>query len=174
MAVGDHGKGFMNLIDKTYIIAEIGVNHNGCLDEAIDLVYKSMSCGVNAVKFQKRHLPSLYSEQTLLDSNNSEWNFEYLIPQLEKLELSLDDYHAINKLCKSLDLDSIITPMDEHSVEDISNLNLSAVKIASADLVNIPLIKKCRNLNLPFLISTGLWEDSTIRKCASIFRKLKI
>ena len=94
--------------NETYIISEIGINHNGSLDTALQLIYKSVEAGVNAVKFQKRNLQDIYSSRILNDSNSAEWNFEYLIPLLQELELSEDDYHVINTTCKTLGVDLII------------------------------------------------------------------
>ena len=79
-------------MNKTYIIAEIGINHNGDLNTALELIEKSKEAGVDAVKFQKRDLEKIYSESILKDFNSAEWNFEYLIPVLKEIELSKDDY----------------------------------------------------------------------------------
>ena len=155
---------------KTLIIAEIGINHNGRLDTALDLIYKSHEAGVDAVKFQKRNLKSAYSNLILKDSNSAEWNFDYLIPQLHQLELSNKDYYTIQDACKDLGLDLIVTPMDEDSAEFINTLDISAVKIASADMTNLNLIKKCASFNLPLIISTGMWSYSDIKKCVTFYK----
>ena len=86
-----------NNSQETYIISEIGINHNGSLDTALKLIYKSYEAGVDAVKFQKRNLKKIYSKRILKDSNSAEWNFEYLIPLLQELELSKEDYLVIKK-----------------------------------------------------------------------------
>ena len=157
-------------IDFTYIIAEIGINHNGSLKTAIALINAAKDTGVDAVKFQKRDLESIYSEEVLNDANNSEWSFEYLIPLLKEVELSEEDYKIIRKKCDELELDLIITPFDEVSAKFIAELGVSAYKIASADMTNIPLLKKCNDYNLPLLISTGMWKDEDIKKCADIYK----
>ena len=154
----------------TYVISEIGINHNGCLDTALKLIYKSAEAEVDAVKFQKRSLPDIYSESLLKDSNSAEWNFDYLLPQLEKLELSEDDYQIIKKTCEELNLDLIITPMDEASAAFVGRLGVSAIKISSADMTNLPLIKKCGSFKLPLIISTGMWEYQDIKKCVDFYK----
>ena len=159
---------------STYIISEIGINHNGSLDTALKLIYKSHEAGVDAVKFQKRNLKKIYSQHILEDSNSAEWNFEYLIPLLQELELSEKDYHIINNTCKKLNLDLIITPMDEDSAEFVSTLDISAFKIASADMTNLSLIKKCASYNKPILISTGMWSKGDIERCVEFYKKHKI
>lgn len=155
----------------TYIIAEIGVNHNGSIEEALTLIHRASEAKVDAVKFQKRDLEALYSSSILEDSNSAEWNFDYLIPMLKDLELSPSDYKRIEAECSKLDLDLIITPMDEKSAEFISTLNLAAIKISSADMTNLGLICKCASFKLPLIISTGMWEYEDIKSCSDFFKK---
>ena len=159
---------------STYVISEIGINHNGCIDTALKLIYKSHEAGVDAVKFQKRNLDSIYSSHILKDSNSAEWNFDYLIPLLQELELSKKEYHLIDNTCKELNLDLIVTPMDEDSAEFISTLNISAFKIASADMTNLSLIKKCALYNKPIIISTGMWSEKDIERCVEQYKQNNI
>ena len=157
-------------IKSTYIVAEIGINHNGSLDIAIELIKAAKEAGVDAVKFQKRDLESIYSKEVLDDANNSEWSFEYLIPLLKEVELTSDDYYKIRKICDELELDLIVTPFDEKSAKFLFELGISAFKIASADMTNIPLLKKCNDFKIPLIISTGMWSDEDISKCAEIYK----
>lgn len=154
-----------------YIIAEIGINHNGSLERALRLMKAAKAAGVDAVKFQKRSLQHIYSDKVLENSNNAEWNFEYLIPILKEFELSEDDYKIIRRECDQLGIDLIITPFDESSAEFCSQLGVSSFKISSADMTNIPLLKRCHSYGLPLIISTGMWSDEEIRKCVDIFKK---
>ena len=143
-------------MDKTYIISEIGVNHNGDLTTALKLIEDSKKAGADAVKFQKRDLDKIYSKSILKDYNSAEWNFEYLMPILKDVEFGTDDYTAINKKCEDLNIDLIVTPFDENSADFISTLNLSAIKIASADMTNLPLIEKCASFNLRAVVKSPL------------------
>ena len=161
-------------MDKTYIISEIGVNHNGDLNTALKLIEESKKAGVDAVKFQKRDLDKIYSKSILQDCNSAEWNFEYLIPILKSVEFGTEEYITINKKCKELNIDLIVTPFDENSAEFISTLDLSAIKIASADMTNLPLIEKCASFNLPLIISTGMWSHNDIKDCVKFYKKLGI
>lgn len=156
--------------ESTYIIAEIGVNHNGNFNEAIRLIDAAKEAGVDAVKFQKRDLKSIYSEKVLNDSNSEEWSFEYLIPLLKEVELSENDYLQIRSHCDRIEIDLIVTPFDEISADFVAKLGISAFKISSSDMTNINLIKKCNSYAKPLLISTGMWEESDIRKCAEIYK----
>ena len=112
----------------TYVICEIGINHNGSIDEALRLIDSAAKSGVDAVKFQKRNLSEIYSKSILDDSTSAEWNFDYLIPLLKDVELSDDDYGQIRKRCDELKLDLIVTPFDEVSAEFVANLGVTALK----------------------------------------------
>lgn len=155
---------------STYIISEIGINHNGSLHVALDLVNESKKAGADAVKFQKRDLNSIYSSMVLSDANSSEWNFEYLIPLLEEFELSAQDYKKIRKHCDALEIDLIITPFDQESAKLVADIGVSAYKIASADMTNIPLLQTCNSYDLPMIISVGMWTDKDISYCVDIFK----
>ena len=90
-------------MDKTYIISEIGVNHNGDLSTALKLIEDSKKAGADAVKFQKRDLDKIYSKSILNDANSQEWNFEYLMPILKNVEFGTDDYTIINVVSRKTD-----------------------------------------------------------------------
>jgi N-acetylneuraminate synthase len=158
---------------STYIVSEVGINHNGLLQTAIDLINASKNAGADAVKFQKRDLESIYSSLVLSDANNSEWNFEYLIPLLKEVELSKEDYAIIRNECDRLEIDLIVTPFDPVSAEFVADLGVSAFKISSADMTNIPLLRICNSYDLPMIISVGMWNDRDISGCVEIFKKEK-
>jgi sialic acid synthase SpsE len=153
----------------SYIIAEIGINHNGDVNEALKLIDASHAAGVDAVKFQKRSLDNLYTQQILDDPNSAEWTFEYLIPILQETELSHEDYYKIKERCELLGLELIITPFDQESADFCNTLGVDAFKIGSADMVNYTLIKKCFTFNKPVIISTGMWTEPEIRQAVSTY-----
>lgn len=155
----------------TYIICEVGINHNGSLDKALALIDAAKDAGVDAVKFQKRNLEHIYSEGVLNDSNSAEWSFDYIIPLLRECELSTDDYYIISKRCRELGLDLIVTPFDEASADFVATLDFAAIKIASADMTNLNLVRHCAALSQPLLISTGMWTQEDIKLCSDIFHK---
>ncbi len=157
-----------------YVISEIGINHNGSIKTAIELIEASKKAGVDAVKFQKRNLKKIYAERILKKSNSAEWNFDYLIPLLKEVELSKADYEIIKKKCEKLNLDLIVTPYDEESAEFVNKLGVVAFKISSSDMTNLNLIKKCSSFNLPLIISTGMWTENDIKKCTNFYKKNKI
>jgi N-acetylneuraminate synthase len=172
MKISDH----INNIKKTksyrdtYVIAEIGINHNGSLQTALELVDASHLAGADAVKFQKRNLRDLYTEKILDDPNSAEWTFEYLIPVLEETELTENDYLAIKDKCDSLDIDLIITPFDLDSAKFCDKLGLAAFKIGSADMVNYDLVEYCFSTGRPVIISTGMWTEQEIKDAVAKYR----
>jgi len=158
----------------TYIICEVGINHNGSLNKALAMIDAAKESGADAVKFQKRTLDRIYSEGVLNDSNSAEWSFDYLIPLLRECELTEDDYKVINRYCSERGLDLIVTPFDEASADFIATLDVAAVKISSADMTNLNLVRRCASICRPLIISTGMWPHETIKICTEIFRNVDI
>jgi len=159
---------------ETYIICEIGINHNGSLEKALALIDAANEAGVDAVKFQKRTLNQIYTNGVLDDSNSAEWSFDYLIPLLKECELSEQDYRIISDYCRERSLDLIITPFDQASADFVATLDIAAIKIASADMTNLDLVRHCAALCQPLLISTGMWTHDDISTCVESFRKMNM
>lgn len=153
--------------NHVYVIAEIGINHEGCLATALALIDAAKSAGVDAVKFQKRNLSSIYSASVIDDPNSQEWNIEYLIETLKRVELSEDDFVKIREHCMSAQLELIITPFDEISADFVNSQGVVAFKNASCNMLNFRLLDKMISKNLPILISTGMWSDEDIQRACS-------
>jgi sialic acid synthase SpsE/sugar phosphate isomerase/epimerase len=148
----------------TYIIAEAGINHNGSLETARVLVDAAVDAGADAVKFQKRDLPSLYPEDMLTHPEKYEQNFQYMLPLLQKVELSDDDYRKLRSYAAEKNIDFICTPFDIKSAELLYETGVHAFKISSADLTNYPLLEFISSKDLPVIISTGMSYKEEIRK----------
>lgn len=160
--------------NHVYIIAEIGINHNGYLKTALQLIDSAYDAGVDAVKFQKRNINNIYNKKTIDDPNSAEWNIEYLIKELKVNELTEEDYDIISDKCKCLNLDLIITPFDIESVDFILKYNVVAFKNASCNMTNYDLIDYMGKKNLPLLISTGMWTDKEIKDSIKYFKEKNI
>jgi sialic acid synthase SpsE/sugar phosphate isomerase/epimerase len=156
-----------------YVVAEIGINHNGCLDTALSLIEESAKAGVDAVKFQKRNIENLYTKKILEDHNSAEWQFEYLLPILEEVELSESDYRSIKDKCEELGLELIVTPFDIESCDFCDKIGIDAYKISSADMVNYDLIERCFSHNKPVIISTGMWTELEITNSVKKYNQIK-
>ena len=147
-----------------YIIAEIGINHNGSVDLAKDLVYHAAKSGANAVKFQVRDLEATYNASILEDSLKAEQGTQYLLEELRKASLSLSDYTMLKNFSEKLGLEFLATPFDFPSVDFISNLDVSAFKVGSPDFTNIPLIRKIAKTGKPVILSTGMSSEIEIQR----------
>ena len=156
--IGDH---IIGHDCPTYIIAEIGINHNGNLRIAEKLIDVAAEAKVNAIKLQKRHLPSLYKADLLETTEKYEQNFQYMIPILKAVELADDDIMRLKEICDTKGLEFLCTPFDVPSVDFLSRLGVNAFKIASADLNNVELVEYVANLSKPIIVSTGMsyWEE---------------
>lgn len=140
----------------TYVIAEIGVNHNGILDLAIELIDAAVDAGVDAVKFQKRRLEKLYPQKFLDNANVGEKNLNYLLPILQQVELSDSDFNRIVAYCKQKDVTFMSSAFDEESADFIESLGVPAFKVASADMINLPLLDHLVTKKKPIIVSTGM------------------
>lgn len=139
-----------------YIIAEIGVNHNGILQLAFELIDKAVDAGVDAVKFQKRRLDKLYPKKMLDDVNVGEKNMAYLLPILQRVELTDDDYYRLHVYCQKKGVTFMSSPFDPDSADFLLELGVPAFKVASADMINFPLIDHLTKLGKPLILSTGM------------------
>ena len=142
--------------EPCFVIAEAGINHNGSLDIALQLVDQAVEAGADAVKFQKRNLTSLYPQELLDDPNSAEWAFQYLLPILKQSELSDEDFRQVKAYCDQRGIRFMCTPWDEESLVFLEELDLDVYKVASADLINLPLLEKLVETGKPLILSTGM------------------
>ncbi len=150
-----------------YIVAEIGINHNGSLDIAKELIDAAVSSGCDAVKFQKRTVEVVYSEEEL--SRPRENPFGKTNGDLKKgLELGLDEYSAINKYCAEKGIVWFASCWDEKSVDFIEQFNPPCYKIASASLTDDNLLRYHRNFRKPIILSTGMSSMQEIEHAISV------
>ncbi len=140
----------------TFIIAEIGVNHNGILEYAFELIDASVRAGADAVKFQKRTLKDLYPQKYLDDSNVGEKNLNYLLPILQRVELSEQDYYRLVGYCEKKGITFMCSAFDRESADFVDKLGVPAFKVASADMINLPLIDYLIDKGKPIIVSTGM------------------
>lgn len=140
----------------TYIIAEIGVNHNGFLDLAIKLIDVAIDAGADAVKFQKRDLNELYAKKYLENANAGEKTLRYLLPILQQVELPDEAYYDIVDYCKKQKITFLCSAFDTKSADFLDSLGVPAYKVASADLTNLPLLDHLVKKGKPLILSTGM------------------
>lgn len=142
--------------DKAFVIAEIGSNHCGSVDTAIELIQSAKYCGADAVKLQKRNNKTLFTKElyNLPYDNKNSYGKTYG-EHREYLEFGKKEYHILQDFCKEIDINFFATPFDFESVDFLSEFNLPAFKVASADLFHIPLLKYIAKLGKPIVLSTG-------------------
>ena len=141
----------------TYIIAEVGSNHNGCRLEARNLIRTASEAGVNAVKFQMFKAETLYSKNTKDFDKYS--NVYSLIKSLETYD---DFFKSCKNMCDEYEVDFLVSPFDERAVDFLVDLNVSSIKIASFEFTDARLVSYIANKGLPIIASTGLASHDDI------------
>lgn len=159
---------------NTYIIGEIGLCHNGNIDIAHELIDKSFEAGINAVKFQKRTVDILATND-VLDQKDDRFPFlgSTYREIRENLEFSKAQYNELKNHSKDLGLDFIVTPFDKIALEFILDIGVDAVKLASHSLTNLPFLREVAEVDLPIIFSTGMSTFRDIDTALEIFKKQK-
>jgi N-acetylneuraminate synthase len=143
---------------KVFIIAEAGVNHNGNLDLAFQLVDKAVEIGADCVKFQTFKTENIVTKTSpkanyqMLVTDKTESQFE----MLKKLELQKDDFRKIKDYCTSKGIQFLSTPYNPEDADLLSDLGVEAFKIASGQLVELPFLKHVARFGKQMIISTGM------------------
>ena len=158
------------MIKKPYLIAEIGINHNGDLKLAKKLIKNAKDCGFDSVKFQKRTIETVYDKKTLELPRQSPWGSTTKDQKLG-LEFEKSDYDEIDKYCKELKLDWFASAWDIESLVFLENYNLKYHKIASAMIVDLNFLNEVAKRKKHTFISTGMSTKQDIDNAVNIFRK---
>ena len=145
-----------------FIIAEIGVNHDGSLGRALDLIRAAKEAGADAVKFQKRNIEAIYTGETLKNIGLKEHGIQYAVDTQKKVELGEEDFGQIIKLCDELGITFFCTPFDEPSVDFLERLSVPFYKIGSPDFTNLFLLEKIAATGKPVIISCGMADLSEV------------
>jgi N-acetylneuraminate synthase len=156
----------------TFIVAEIGINHNGSLDIAKKLIDIAVSSGCDAVKFQKRTVEKIYAKEVLDSPRNSPWG-ETTREQKLGLEFSMKDYKKINDYCKKKKIQWYLSCWDIDSQIQMRKFKTKYNKVASAMLIHEKLLNVIAEEKKYTFISTGMSTMKEIEKAVKIFRKHK-
>ncbi len=154
---------------SVFIISEIGINHNGDIDIAKKMIKLSKEIGVNAVKFQKRDINLVYSQEQLVKFRESPWGTTER-EQKEGLEFDQKEYEIINDYCKELKLEWLASAWDKNSINFLNQFNLRIQKVPSALIVDEDYLKQIAKNKKYTYISTGMCEMNHIEKCVEIFK----
>ncbi|KZX49241.1 N-acetylneuraminate synthase family protein [Haloarcula hispanica] len=150
--------------DGVYFIAEAGVNHNGDLEMAEELVDVAAEAGADAVKFQTFCADRLVTSNAETveyqqDSDISGTQYE----MLSQYELDHADHERLREHCENRGITFLSTPFDPESAEMLADLGVPAIKVGSGELNNLPLLKHIAGLSVPMIISTGMGTMQEVR-----------
>lgn len=157
-------------MNKVFIIAEAGVNHNGSIDLAKKLIDVASESGVDAVKFQTFKAENLvsknaqkaeYQKQTT-DKNESQFDM------IKKLELDVDTHKELMLYCKTKNIIFLSTPFDHDSIDLLSDLGLEIFKIPSGEITNLPYLRHIGRLNKKVILSTGMADIGEIEDALDV------
>ena len=150
-----------------YIIAEIGINHNGSLDIAKELIDAAVLSGCDAVKFQKRTIDVVYTQEEL--ARQRENPFGPTNGDLKRgLEFGYNEYAEIDRYCKEKDIAWFASCWDEGAVDFIAQFDTPCSKISSASLTNDNLLGYHRKYGKPIILSTGMSDLALIKNAVSV------
>ena len=168
----------MNILDfnvggkNVFVIAEIGNNHNGSFDRAIEMIDAASDAGADCVKFQMRNMSSVYRKRSL-SKQGEDLGTEYVLDLLDRFELTQKEHQNIAKYCSKKGVLYMCTPWDSNSIEILEGFNVPAYKVASADLTNLPLIDKLVSTNKPIILSTGMSSVEEIQITTNFLNERK-
>ena len=158
--------------NKVFVIAEIGINHNGDLSLAKTLIDEASKAGFDAVKFQKRDIELVYTPEDLDQPRESPFGTTNR-EQKNGLEFNKDQYDAIDQYCKDVGIEWFASAWDLNSQEFLTKYNLKYNKVASPMLRVYPLLEKIAEEGKYTFISTGMSSLEEVEKAVNIFRVKK-
>lgn len=159
--------------DRTFIIAEIGNNHNGDFEKAKLMIDKAVEMGADCAKFQMRQIKEVYRSKSL-DKSGEDLGTEYIIDLLSKFELTIEQQKKLSEYCRSKGILYMCTPWDKTSVDILESFNVPAYKVASADLTNLPLLDKLAKTKKPLILSTGMSTTEEIKLTVDFLNKRNV
>ncbi|MCB0521406.1 MAG: N-acetylneuraminate synthase family protein [Lewinellaceae bacterium] len=146
----------------TYIIAEIGINHNGSLDIAKQLIQEAATAGCDAVKFQKRTPVLCVPREQWHQKRDTPWGRITYMQYRHKVEFGYEEFAEIDSYCKELGIDWFASCWDEPSVDFIEKFDPPVYKAASASLTDHALLAKMKSTGKPLMLSTGMSQVEEI------------
>ena len=161
-------------IDRVLIIAEAGVNHNGSIEIAKQMVDKAVDAGVDIIKFQtfkSEKLVSKAARQAEYQQRNIGKQGEGQLEMLKKLELSKQDHEELIAYCNKKGIRFFSTAFDMESIDYLHSLNMGLWKIPSGEITNYPYLRKIASYGEPIILSTGMCELSDIKAAVNVINE---
>lgn len=156
----------------TFIIAEIGNNHNGSLELAKQLVDLAIEAEVDCVKFQLRSMKSLYNNAGNANDSSEDLGSQYTLDLLSRFQLSTGNMLQIFDYCKNKGILPLCTPWDIDSLSILEEYGMPGYKVASADLTNHDLLRALAKTGKPLICSTGMSTENEIIESARLLQRL--
>lgn len=157
---------------RTFVIAEVGNNHNGEFELAKKTIQAAKDAGADAVKFQKREVSEVFAKElTEMSYDNPRSLAPTYGEHRRKLELSRDELLALKEFAEELGLVFFVTPFDKTSADLLESIGVHAYKVASFDVTNIPLLEHIARKQKPILLSTGMATMAEIDAAVSTILK---
>ena len=156
---------------KTFIIAEIGINHNGDLDTAKRLIDISAAAGCDAVKFQKRNPDVCVPEHQKSVMKDTPWGRMSYLDYKKKIEFGHDEYDEIDYHCGQKGISWSASPWDSDSLNFLKEYDIPFIKIASASLTNHGLLVKACMTGKKIIISTGMSSENEIDSAVRVIQE---
>src|SRR5215216_885586 len=148
---------------SAYVIAEIGINHNGDLGIAKQMIDAAVHAGADAVKFQKRTPDVSTPSDQQKQMRETPWGYITYLEYRYKVEFNEEQYCEIDKYCREKGIAWLVSVWDEPSVEFMEKFDTPAYKIPSASLTDSELIRKARATGKPLILSSGMSTMEQIR-----------
>lgn len=155
--------------NPVFIVAEIGINHNGSLEIAKKLIEGARAAGCDAVKFQKRTPEICVPKDQWNIERDTPWGRMTYIDYRYKVEFTKEDYGVIDKFCKEKNIYWFASCWDEAAVDFIEQFDVPIYKTASASLTDTNLLLKHKNINKPTIVSTGMSTMEEIETAEKLF-----
>jgi N-acetylneuraminate synthase len=152
----------------TYVIAEIGINHNGDVDIARQMIDAAVHAGVDAVKFQKRTPEVCTPPEQQKQMRETPWGYITYLDYRYKVEFGKEEYAEIDRYCKEKGIDWLVSVWDEPSVDFMEQFDTPAYKLPSASLTDLDLIRKVQTTGKPLILSSGMSTMNQIRKAVEV------
>lgn len=168
------GKSEIKDNSNVYIIGEIGINHNGDIENAKRLIDAAKVAGCNAVKFQKR-TPELCVPKDQMDlKRETPWGIMTYLEYRRKVEFGYEEYSLINQYCKQREIDWFCSCWDVEAVRFVEQFDPVCYKLASASITDGELLQAHRDTGRPILLSTGMSTLDEVKKAVSYFEPGKL
>ncbi len=165
------GKHIISAQDRTFIIAEIGNNHNGSIKLAKQLIDLALEAGADCVKFQMRDLDSLYSNKGKAADCHYDLGSQYTLDLLNKFQLTTKEFVEVFDYSYAQGILPLCTPWDLASLGILEDYGMEAYKVASADFTNFELLEALVKTGKPLICSTGMCTESEIKGSVSLLRR---